>query len=205
MKKFRRRSGVLGLYLCPDSAGFAKARRRYFTQSRRPGTIKLEIHNMGEFLLPGGFMSIVNALFVAAGFLFLALGIVGIALPVLPTTPFLLLASVCFLKGSKRLHRWIMTNKHFGPRIKRITELGLTRREKISIYVLVLVMLTPVFIFSKSLHLRIFLAALMVVKGIVFLRIKTAPRPVPENAGDPGAAFPPGSGDSQGSGENRAC
>ncbi|MDR0624405.1 MAG: YbaN family protein [Treponema sp.] len=131
-------------------------------------------------------MSIVNGLFVAAGFLFLGLGIVGIALPVLPTTPFLLLASFCFLKGSKRLHRWLMTNKHFGPRIKRITESGLTRREKISIYALVLAMLTPVFILSKSLHLRIFLVVLMVVKAIFFLRIKTAPRTVPEQAGEPG-------------------
>jgi uncharacterized membrane protein YbaN (DUF454 family) len=127
-------------------------------------------------------------------------------LPVLPTTPFLLLASVCFLKGSKRLHHWIMNNKHFGPRIKRITESGLTRREKISIYVLVFAMLTPVFIFTKSLHLRIFLAVLMVVKGIFFLRIKTAPRPAPENTGDPGAAgFQQGLAESPEDGENRAC
>ncbi|MDR2257522.1 MAG: YbaN family protein [Treponema sp.] len=139
-------------------------------------------------------MSISNALFVAAGFLLLALGVVGIALPVLPTTPFLLLASFCFLKGSKRLHHWIMTNKHFGPRIKRITESGLTRREKISIYLLVFAMLTPVFIFTKSPHLRIFLVVLMVVKGVFFLRIKTAPRPVPQNAGEP-----------RGSGEDRVC
>jgi uncharacterized membrane protein YbaN (DUF454 family) len=117
-----------------------------------------------------------------AGFLFLALGIVGIALPVLPTTPFLLVASFCFLRGSKRLHRWIMANKHFGPRIRRISEQGLTRREKISIYVFVLAILTPIFIMSGSLHLRIALAAAMVIKGIVFLRIKTAPPPVVSQA-----------------------
>jgi uncharacterized membrane protein YbaN (DUF454 family) len=139
-------------------------------------------------------MSIVNGLLVAAGFLCLALGVAGIALPVLPTAPFLLLASFCFLKGSRRLHRWIMANRHFGPRIRRITESGLTRREKISIYALVLVMLTPVFIASKSLHLRIFLGVLMVAKGIVFLRMKTAPRPVPEPAEEPGER-----------GEDRAC
>jgi uncharacterized membrane protein YbaN (DUF454 family) len=132
-------------------------------------------------------MSVANVLFVIAGFLFLGLGIVGIALPVLPTTPFLLLASFCFLKGSKRLHAWLMANKHFGPRIKRITESGLTKREKISIYLLVLAMLTPVFIFSKSLHLRIFLAVLMVVKAIFFLRIKTAPRTVTQILAEPGA------------------
>jgi uncharacterized membrane protein YbaN (DUF454 family) len=140
-------------------------------------------------------MSVSNVLFVTVGFLFLGLGIVGIALPILPTTPFLLLASFCFLKGSKRLHHWLMANKHFGPRIKRITAVGLTKREKISIYVLVLAMLTPVFIFSNSLHLRIFLAVLMAAKGIFFLCIKTAPPPVPENAAGPETgALPRGPG-----------
>ena len=140
-------------------------------------------------------MSISNVLFVVAGFLSLALGVVGIALPVLPTAPFLLLASFCFLKGSKRLHRWIMGNKHFGPRIRRITESGLTGREKISIYLLVLAMLTPVFILSRSLHLRILLGVLMAAKAVFFLRMKTAPRRVSEKAGSPGTeAAQPGLG-----------
>jgi uncharacterized membrane protein YbaN (DUF454 family) len=124
-------------------------------------------------------MSVSKIALIFAGFLFLGLGIVGIALPVLPTTPFLLLASFCFLKGSKRLHTWLMANKHFGPRIKRITETGLTRREKISIYVLVFAMLTPVFIFTNSLHLRILLVVIMIVKAVFFLRIKTAPPAAP--------------------------
>jgi uncharacterized membrane protein YbaN (DUF454 family) len=67
-------------------------------------------------------MSVSKVLLIAAGALSLALGVVGIVLPVLPTTPFLLLASFCFLKSSRRLHRWIMENRHFGPRIRRITQ-----------------------------------------------------------------------------------
>jgi uncharacterized membrane protein YbaN (DUF454 family) len=149
-------------------------------------------------------MSVVKVLLVIAGFLFLGLGIVGIALPVLPTTPFLLVASFCFLKSSSRLHTWIMTNKHFGPRIKRIIESGLTKREKISIYALVFAMLTPVFILTNSPHLRIFLAVLMVVKGIVFLRIKTAPRPVPEKAAE-AETFQPEPGESAGEQGNQVC
>jgi uncharacterized membrane protein YbaN (DUF454 family) len=151
-------------------------------------------------------MSVSKALFVAAGFLFLALGLAGIALPVLPTTPFLLLASFCFLKGSRRLYNWLMAHKYFGPRIKRISEKGLTRREKISIYALVFAMLTPVFIFTKSPHLRIFLVVLMAVKGIFFLRIKTAPRQVPENAGEPGPeSFQQNTGKPAQKQENRIC
>jgi uncharacterized membrane protein YbaN (DUF454 family) len=133
-------------------------------------------------------MSVSKVLLIAAGALSLALGVVGIVLPVLPTTPFLLLASFCFLKSSRRLHRWIMENRHFGPRIRRITESGLTRGEKISIYVLVLAMLTPVFILSHSLHLRIFLLVLMTAKAVFFFRIKTAPRRGSPDTGEAPAA-----------------
>jgi uncharacterized membrane protein YbaN (DUF454 family) len=120
-------------------------------------------------------MSISKVLFVIGGSVFLVLGVIGIVIPVLPTTPFLLVASFCFLKGSDRLYRWIMANKHFGPRINRIRYQGLTKKEKIGIYVLVFAMLLPVIILTHSLHLRIFLIVLLVVKAVVFLRIKTAP------------------------------
>ncbi|MDR2246159.1 MAG: YbaN family protein [Treponema sp.] len=46
----------------------------------------------------------------------------------------MLAASICFLKSSPRLYRWIMTNRFFGPWIERIRGAGLTAKEKISIY-----------------------------------------------------------------------
>lgn len=52
-----------------------------------------------------------------AGTLLLALASLGVLLPILPTTPFLLLASACYLKGSPRMHRWMMTNRYFGKYI----------------------------------------------------------------------------------------
>ena len=54
-------------------------------------------------------------LFAIAGTLALLLAILGIFLPLLPTTPFLLLASACYLRGSERMHRWLLGNRIFGP------------------------------------------------------------------------------------------
>jgi uncharacterized membrane protein YbaN (DUF454 family) len=120
-------------------------------------------------------MAISKLLLVIAGFIFVGLGIVGIILPVLPATPFLLAASFCFLKGSARLYRWIMANRFFGPRIERIRGAGLTAREKISIYLFACALIIPVIVLSPSPHLRIFLVLLLALKAIVFWRMRTAP------------------------------
>jgi uncharacterized membrane protein YbaN (DUF454 family) len=52
------------------------------------------------------------------GFFFLALGAVGIFLPLLPTTPLVLLATGCFARSSERWHQWVLKNPTFGPMVK---------------------------------------------------------------------------------------
>ncbi len=69
-----------------------------------------------------------RSLWLATGLLFLALGLVGVVLPVLPTTPFLLLAAGCFAKSSPRLHRWLLSHRTFGPPIRRWEEHGAISR-----------------------------------------------------------------------------
>lgn len=56
-------------------------------------------------------------LIFAAGILFLLLGLFGMLLPVLPTTPFLLVASFAFMNSSKRMHHWLMNHPIFGEYI----------------------------------------------------------------------------------------
>jgi hypothetical protein len=59
-----------------------------------------------------------RALWLVGGLVALALGIVGAVLPLLPTTPFVILAAFCFARSSPRLHRWLATHRLFGPMIE---------------------------------------------------------------------------------------
>ena len=73
-----------------------------------------------------------RAVFVALGTLFLAIGIVGIFVPLLPTTPFLLLASACYLRGSRRMHEWLLSHGRLGTYIRAYEEgRGIPRRAKV--------------------------------------------------------------------------
>ena len=63
-----------------------------------------------------------RTLFLIAGCLSLLSGLIGILLPLLPTTPFLLLAAFCFSRSSTRLHRWLCTHPWFGPPIQQWQE-----------------------------------------------------------------------------------
>ena len=58
----------------------------------------------------------------ALGTVFVGIGILGVFLPLLPATPFLLLASACYLKGSERLYGWLMNNKYLGSYIRNFKE-----------------------------------------------------------------------------------
>ena len=66
--------------------------------------------------------STVKYLLVLLGSLSLILGVSGIFLPVLPTTPFLLLSAALYMRSSARLYNWLLSHKHLGPYIKNFRE-----------------------------------------------------------------------------------
>lgn len=66
-----------------------------------------------------------------AGTVSLALGLVGVVLPGLPTTPFVLLAAACYAKASPRLHGWLLNHRFLGPMVRDWEQhRSLTRRTK---------------------------------------------------------------------------
>lgn len=63
-----------------------------------------------------------RAFLVIIGTLSVALGVLGILLPVLPTTPFLLLAAYCYARSSDRFYQWLLSNRWFGTYIRNFRE-----------------------------------------------------------------------------------
>ena len=60
----------------------------------------------------------VRVLWILAGTIFVVLGGLGVLLPGLPTTPFLILAAACYIRSSQKLYDWLIANKTFGPYLK---------------------------------------------------------------------------------------
>lgn len=77
-------------------------------------------------------IKVARALWCTLGTICLTFGAIGIILPVLPTTPFLLASAACYYKSSPRMHKWLLNNKWFGEYIKNYTEgKGIPKRTKI--------------------------------------------------------------------------
>lgn len=66
--------------------------------------------------------SLARALFFTAGTICLLIGVIGVFIPVLPTTPFLLLSAACFLRSSKRMYNWLFSNRFFGEYLMNYRE-----------------------------------------------------------------------------------
>lgn len=119
----------------------------------------------------------INLLFIILGFLAMGIGFIGILLPVLPTTPFLLLASFCFAKGSKRFHQWFCSTKLYKKHLDSfLKNRAMTLKTKFSILIPASFMLILAFYFIPVIYGRIVIAMVFVFKYIYFFtRIRTIP------------------------------
>jgi uncharacterized membrane protein YbaN (DUF454 family) len=69
-----------------------------------------------------------RAIYSTLGIIFVIIGVIGIITPLLPTTPFLLLAAACFARGSQRFHQWLMTHPTLSKPIIDWQKNGVIRR-----------------------------------------------------------------------------
>ena len=116
-------------------------------------------------------------LLIVAGTLSTGLGIIGIFVPILPTTPFLLLAAACYMRSSERFYRWLISNRIFGAYVRNYIEgRGMPIRIKVlTILVLWLTIgLTATFgVQNMVIRIVLICVALGVTTHIILIKKKT--------------------------------
>lgn len=115
----------------------------------------------------------IKYILILLGSIFLGLGFIGVFVPGLPTTPFLLLAAGCYVKSSDRLYVWLLDHKLFGKYIRNFRETrSISLRSKIISLTLMWIMIgLSVYIFIKITPVKIIIALLGVIGTIVILSI----------------------------------
>jgi hypothetical protein len=121
----------------------------------------------------------VRVLLVLAGTAFVALGIAGAFLPVLPTTPFLLLAAACYARASTRFYNGLLNNRMFGPTIREWQRhRSIPYRTKLTAIALMAVTLSiSIIFFVKPTALQLALAGLGLALAVYMYRIPSRDRP----------------------------
>ncbi len=115
----------------------------------------------------------IKILWIFLGSIFVALAALGVALPGLPTTPFLILAAACYIRSSQKLYDWLISNKTFGPYLKDYREgKGIPKRAKIlAISMIVLFVGSSVIFGIENLNLKIAVGVLGLT-GLLYVIFK---------------------------------
>jgi hypothetical protein len=116
-----------------------------------------------------------NTILITIGMVALILAIIGIIIPLLPTTPFLLLSAACFLKGSDRMYQWLINHKFFGNYIRNFREhKAIPLKTKVlAVSLLWMTILFSIIFIVQSVYLRIMLAAIAIAVSVHILHFKT--------------------------------
>ena len=115
-------------------------------------------------------------LFIIAGTIAIGIGVIGIIVPVLPTTPFLLLAAICYMRGSQRLYNALLCNRFIGSYVRNYLEgRGMFLKMKIwSLSLLWVAIVCTAALATDSLIIRIILTVVLIGVTIHILTVKTA-------------------------------
>lgn len=118
-----------------------------------------------------------RGLLMAAGWVCVVLGLAGVFLPLLPTTPFLILAAACFARSSPRFHAWLLANRTFGPLIHQWEKSRtIPRRTKlIAIAMMAVTLGASIVFFVKPLALKLGLVVFGLALAIWLWRIPSPP------------------------------
>ncbi|WP_339229958.1 YbaN family protein [Oceanobacillus sp. FSL K6-2867] len=105
--------------------------------------------------------SIKKIFLIIAGSVSLVLGVLGIVMPLLPTTPFLLLSAACYVRSSDKLYQWLITNKYFGSYILNYRQgKGIPLKAKV---------ISVTILWISMLYTIAFVIPLVMVKILLFL------------------------------------
>lgn len=117
----------------------------------------------------------IKLLWLMIGIVSMVLGAIGVVLPVLPTTPFLLLASFCFAKGSDRFHKWFIGTKLYKKHLESfVTSRSMALKTKLCILLPASAMLILAMLAMSNIYGRVFIVFLIIFKYIYFFtRIET--------------------------------
>ena len=119
-----------------------------------------------------------RGVFIALGVTCVACGMLGLVLPLLPTTPFMILAAACFAKGSHRFHRWVLDHPVFGPTVREWqTHRSIPWRTKLTaIALMILTLTTSIVFFVTARWLQVVLALLGATLAVWMYRIPSRDR-----------------------------
>jgi len=115
-----------------------------------------------------------NNLFIILGWFFVVLGVIGVILPILPTTPFLIVALAFFSKSSPRFHQMLLNNVWFGPTLKQWEDKKtLSRKIKYKAFFLIIITFSiSVAILDGKIQLQLLLVGIAIVLLFFIWRIK---------------------------------
>lgn len=115
--------------------------------------------------------------FGVLGLICFALGIVGIVMPILPTSPLLLIASACFVRSSPKLHRWFLQTNAYEKYLKEfLKNRAMRRKTKLIIVIPVTILLLFIFFKSDNFFVHITIIFAIIIKYYwFFIKIRTLP------------------------------